>query len=196
MMKKFILGLCLLALSTGSAIAQSFTLTSNGFVDEKNTDKSFVVVEVAGTQAELYNKTKAYLTSIYTSPKDVLSEAAPDLITVNGIQKDAVQKKAMGMAAVSYDMNYTLTIRFKDGKIRVDAPSFTLADYTTNASKPIKMVLCGKSNGGFGSEVINAIYNKKGELKAKYAKEALEAFFNGYVAKLAKGINNTEKEDS
>lgn len=193
-MKKFILGVCLLALSTGSALAQSFTLTANGFVDEKNTEKTFVVIEATGTQAGLYNKAKAYLTSIYRSPKDVLSEAAPDLITVNGIETDAVQKKAMGMVAVSYDMNYTLTIRFKDGRIRVDAPTFTLADYD-NGSKPIKMVLCGKSNGGFGSEVINAIYNKKGELKAKYAKDALEAFFNGYVARLIKGISNTEKED-
>ena len=91
-------------------------------------------------------------------------------------------------------MNYTIAIRFKDGKIRIDTPSFTLTDYKSN-SKPIKMVLCGKSNGGFGSEVINTIYDKKGKLKAKYAKEQLEAFFNNYVQSLANGLTNPEVDN-
>ena len=193
-MKRILMMLCLIALITGNAVAQNFTLTSNGFVDNKNEDKDYVVVEMDGTQADLYNKAKMYLLSIYRSPKDVLSEAEPDMITINGIEKDAVQKKALGMAAVSYDMNYTLSIRFKDGKIRIDAPSFTLEDYK-NGNKPIKMVLCGKSNGGFGSEVINCIYDTKGKLKAEYAKEALEKYFDSYISNFITGIKNKNTED-
>lgn len=193
-MRKLLFTMGLLVMASVSAIAQSFTLTPNGFVSSDDETKNYVVVDIQGTQQELYKKVRAYLVSIYRSPKDVLSESEPDVITINGIESDAVQKKALGMAAASYDMNYTISIRFKDGRIRFDAPTFTLADYKSG-SKTIRLLLQGKSNGGFGSEVINVIYNKKGELKAKYAKEALEKFFNNYITDLKKGVENNVGDD-
>lgn len=191
---KRLLTLCLIALITGCAFAQEFTLTANGFVNSANAEQGFVVIETAGNQSDIYKKVRTYLYGVYRSPKDVLSEAEPDMITVNGIASDAVQKKAMGMVATSYDMNYTISIRFKDGRIRIDAPSFTLLD-TSTGSKPIRLVLCGKSNGGLGSEIVNTIYNKKGELKAKYAKEQLESYFNSYIKALQKGLETSQTED-
>lgn len=192
-MKKILALLFLVALTAGKIFAQGFTLTPDGFVNTNDEGKGFVVFETTGTQQELYNKAKTYLMKLYRSPKDVLSESAPETITINGISTDAVQKKAMGMVAVSYDMNYTIVLQFKDGKVRVDAPSFSL--YSDGSGKPIKMYLKGKSNGGVGSEVINTIYNTKGQLKAKYAKDQLESFFNDYIQSLINGMNESVKED-
>jgi hypothetical protein len=192
-MKKILLVLCLVALTTGNIFAQSFSLTSNGFVDSKDQSKNFIVIDATGSQSELFNKAKTYLTTIYKSPKDVLSESAPDVITINGIETKAVIKKAMGMVAVAYDMNYTIVIRFKDGKIRIDAPAFSLSDYESG-SKPIKMILLGSSNGGFGSEIINCIYNKKGDLKAEYAKNQLESYFSSYIEAFKKGLESNKQD--
>lgn len=192
-MKKFISMLFLLALTTGCVFAQNFTLTPDGFVSSEDASKSYIVIESEGTQAELYKKVKNYLMKIYRSPKDVLSESEPDAITINGIEQDAVQRKAMGMVAVSYDMNYTIGIMFKDGRIRVDSPSFSLSSY--NGDKAVKMYLSGKSNGGLGSEVVNTIYNTKGDLKAKYAKEQLEAFFNSYIKDLKDGLVDNKDDN-
>lgn len=193
-MKKLLFTMGLLLMLSMSAFAQGFTLTPNGFVNSEDETKNYVVVDMQGTQQELYRKVRAYLVSIYRSPKDVLSESEPDVITINGIESNAVQKKALGMSAVSYDMNYTISIRFKDNRIRFDAPTFTLADYNSG-NKVIRMLLQGKSNGGLGSEVINVIYNKKGVLKADYAKEALEKFFNNYITALKKGVENNVGDD-
>lgn len=192
-MKKIILIISLVTLFSGKALAQGFNLTQDGFTSASDQSKSFVILEANGTQQELYNKTKTYLMRLYKSPKDVLSEAYPETITINGISKDAVQKKTMGMIVTSYDMNYTIVLMFKDGKIRIDAPSFSLFSYGNG--KPIKMHLKGKSNGGFGSEVINTIYNDKGNLKAEYAKKQLESFFNEYIQNLKNGIVEYDKED-
>lgn len=190
MKKGFII--CMLVLYTVTCFSQNFALTKDGFVNSKDQSKNYVVIECSGTQLDLFNKAKAYLTSIYRSPKDVLSLSSPDVITINAIESDAVYKKALGMIAISYDMNYTIVIRFKDGKIRIDSPNFILSNYS--GSKTVKLILRGSANGGFGSEVINRIYNKKGKLKAKYAKKQLDKFFNSYLEELKKGINKDHND--
>jgi hypothetical protein len=192
-MKKAILFICLTAFTLCKAFAQDFNLTSNGFVSANDDTKSFVVIEVSGTQQELYNKAKTYLMRNYRSPKDVLSESEFETITINGISEDVVQKKAMGMVAVSYDMNYTIVLMFKDGRIRIDAPFFSL--YSYNGPKQIKLLLKGKANSGLGTEVINIIYDNKDKLKADYAKEQLEAFFNSYIKDLVIGMTESANND-
>lgn len=191
-MKKITLLVCLITLSVVKVFSQDFTLTADGFVSKNDESKNFIVVEMDGSQQELYKKAKNYLMKIYRSPKDVLSESEPETITINGISKDVVQKKALGMVVISYDMNYTVVLMFKDGKIRIDAPTFSLASYQT---KTTRLLLKGKSNGGFGAEVINTIYNNNGKLKEKYAKEQLELYFNSYIHALVKGMKETENND-
>ena len=183
--------LCLVALITGTTFAQSFSLTENGFINSKDKN-NYIVINTSGSQEELYKKAKNYFLTVYLSPKDVISESKPDVITINGIEPDAICKKSMGMILLSFDMNYTITVRFKDGKIRIDSPSFILNDY--DGEKPVKLILKGKSNGGLGDTTINCIYNRKGKLKAEYAKEQLEVYFNRYVNSLKKGIENKEKD--
>jgi hypothetical protein len=80
---------CLILLTSFS---QSFKLTPAGFVSAADTTTTFVVIDAAGaTQAQLYKKALLYLSSLYVSPKDVLSTVDNESITVNAIVERAIK---------------------------------------------------------------------------------------------------------
>ena len=165
----------LLALVSFSAAAQSFTLTPAGFTSETEQSKAYVVLQVEGqSQQELYQRTLAYLHTLYRSPKDVLSPLENESITVRGFAERAIPRNSFHV----FDMDYSLTLQFRDGQVRINAPSFAL---TAFSDKPQELRLVS-SNALDGS--VLGIYSPKHQLKSPKAKEALEAFFQDYIAQL------------
>ncbi len=162
--------------------AQSFVLTPEGFMNADDQEKSFIVIEMPGTQAELYNKAKSAVTSIWKSAKDVMSYSEPDVITVNGFDSGSIWKKHMGMTFV-YDFNYRFQFQFKDGKIRIDAPSI---DQAVNKKSTLYF---GKGKGSTMSGTMY-IFNEKGELKQKDFKAQAENFVNGIVSTFVDKVKN------
>jgi len=154
--------------------AQSFVLTADGFRDAANPEKPYIVVEVPGTQAELYNKAKTAVTMIWKSAKDVMSYSEPEVIIVNGFDSGSLWMKRLGMTFV-FDFNYRLQFQFKDGKIRIDAPSI---DEAVNKKSTLYF---GKGKGNSMAGIMY-MYNQKGELKQEKFKEQAESFVNGIVA--------------
>lgn len=176
-MKKTLL---LLLVSISISAQQKFELTPQGF---KNNSESNIVIEIPQkTAAELFKKVKLHLTATYKSAKDVLSEVDNEMININAIARNSIRRNNMHV----FDMNYTLTIRFKDDKIRIDAPNFTLTTFTTK-SQTLHLIWTGMSLGG--SDL--GIYGKDDKLKSEKAKEDLEAFFNNVIL----GIINASKSD-
>lgn len=161
-----------------------FILTPEGFRDKNDNSKDYVVINTKGAQAELYSKVKMNISTRYRSPKDVLSESYPDMITITGYSENAIFPNAL----ITYEMDYVINIKFKDDKIRIDAPFFEL--YTYIDDKRANLLLAGTANLGLGAETNKYIYNKKGELKVKQAPVQLQDFFNSFIRDLTLSTNN------
>lgn len=194
-MKKFLLtAIAIVGMVLGVNAQTKFTLSPNGFINSADSAKNYVVVDATGEQAQLYQSIKGAVLSLFRSPKDVLSEASPDMLTINGFVEDGIKvPRPLGLK-MTYDVNFTLVFRFKDGKIRIDAPSFVCQN-TSMGDKTVELILRGGKNYGFGSTVVNSIYNKNGTKFEEKPKKAVEDFFEELIDKiLSARISNEENK--
>lgn len=186
-------------LCTFSAKAQ-FKLTVNGFVDSTDNEKDFVVYTFDGeSQEKLYTEVLKFINTTYKSPKDVINEVKPEMITISGFQESCISigkvKNVLGQKMSmtgGYDLKYNISLRFKDGKIRVDAPSFECTG--KSGTKTSRLVLQG-SNGGFGTEVVTGLFKKSGEPSRENAIKMLEDFFNGFCISMEKSIKDKSNDE-
>ena len=181
-MKKFLITMVALLGVCMSANAQ-LVLTPDGFVSATDSTKNYIVIDVKGEQAELYKLVKGAVLSLFRSPKDVLSESFPEVLTINGSEENGiVVPKALGLK-MTYDVNFTITFKFRDGKIRIDSPSF-ICQNTSMGNQTIELILRGSKNYGFGKTVVNTIYNKSGDKVNEKEKKSVEDYFNKVIAKI------------
>ena len=181
-MKKFLITMVALLGVCMSANAQ-LVLTPDGFVSATDSTKNYIVIDVKGEQAELYKLVKGAVLSLFRSPKDVLSESFPEVLTINGFEENGVVvPRPLGLK-MTYDVNFTITFKFRDGKIRIDSPSF-ICQNTSMGNQTIELVLRGSKNYGFGKTVVNTIYNKSGDKVNEKEKKSVEDYFNKVIAKI------------
>ena len=178
-MKNLLIILLLLICSTTSA---GLKLTINGFVDENNTENDYVVFHVDGkTQQELYTSVLQFLVDKYNSPKDVIYEIKYDMIKVHGFRPDIVTFSGY------YDLDYQFSIKIKDGKIRVDSPTF----------------VCTRSpKSGMGSDIDLyskgakwSLFNKNGTPRLRKQISQIEVFFNNFCSQLMMNLTKQQKDD-
>lgn len=172
--------------SFSTAHAQ-FELTPKGFVDRSNPEKDYLVLTIDGkSKADLYKQSLIFLNKLYASPKDVISAVDGEVITINGIEKDAIRRTAMH----KFSINYTITLEFKDGKIKATASSFKLTSYAAGHQQIMHLTYSGFSMDGsdFG------IFGKKGDLKYEKTKSDLENFFNIYLDNLKSHLNKPSQD--
>lgn len=182
----------LVGMVVGANAQTKFVLSPNGFINSTDSTKNYIVVDVKGEQTKLYQSVKGAVLSLFRSPKDVLNEAAPDMLTINGFETEGVKvPRPLGLKMM-YDVNFTLVFRFKDGKIRIDAPSF-ICQNTSMGDKTVELVLRGGNNYGFGKTVVNSIYNKQGTKFDEKPKKAVEDFFDRLIEKI---LSATSKQDN
>lgn len=120
-----------------SAQKANFKLQSDASFLLENGNK-FYVIETEGTQSDLYKKVLSSITKIYVSPKNVISKVENDMISVNGISDDFFTYSGMMGVKIPISMQYNLQFQFKDGKIRIDAP--TLIRIFTDSNQDIKPI--------------------------------------------------------
>ena len=172
------------------AAAQTFTLTPQGFVNADDQSKAYVVVEIPGTQAELFAKAKTAVTSMWNSPKDAMSNDEPNLIVVNGYSPNAAHFKKWGRDN-TFEMDYRLQIQFKDGRIRIDAPVIGRLDYANGQGA---MLIEAGDNST--SQHITRAFEKNGKVRFAEFNKNVEDYFNGLVAtligKMQNGVSDEE----
>lgn len=170
-MKKLLTGIFML-LCACVASAQDpvhFSLTRTGsFVSQDGT--GFVVVPFEGkTTAELYNMVKNNIMSVYKDPKKVMSENENQTISVRGY--GSIVYKTVTFIPRVFEGHYTIVFKFKDGRIRVDAPvvdddlvesdgnlpSISLSSYCKNLFDKKGRPIGGKANSKKIARVENAI---------------------------------------
>jgi len=174
---------------TAAAVAQSpvFVLSPQGFQSTADPSQDYVVLEGHGDQQATYSSALRYLHTLYRNPDEALSTVDGEMITINGFSENAIHRNGMHV----FDMNYTVTLRFKDGRMRMDAPSFKLTTYGSNGSQELHLVWTGWSLGGDDL----GIYGKNEKLKSDRAKEDLESYFNDFAADLQQGLTETASSD-
>lgn len=158
-------------------------LTDSGLVFDENPSQQFTIIEKDGTQEELYKYVKGRLTSLFASPKDVISEMEFEMLTINGITTEIGAKKALGYVTLS--TNYTIVLRFKDGRIRVDVPSIN----KMTSSNRLQLTVSQKEDYDYYYSRFY-IFDKKGKLKNESGKRSVEQFFNTFLEVLFKSENN------
>ena len=175
-MKKVQLLICAIFLSL-VANAQ-FILTPNDFVDKTKPDNSYLVFDFDGkTQKEIYELALNSLIQIYNSPKDVISKAEYTGITVTGIGSEKVAYKIWG-----YDIYYSLTLQFKDGKMKVDAPNIILIKHP-NPKATISEIS------------MKNIFDKNGEIKNEKTKTSIESYFNMLISRIVENMQPKKNEN-
>lgn len=180
-MKK--LTILLVLLVSNSFAQEKLVLTKDGFTTN---EKTYVVVEIPKkTAIDLYKATKLYITKHYKSANDVMNVVENEMITISGRESNKIRRNSFHI----FDIAYSLTIRFKDGKVRFDAPTFKLTTYTNK-----KQTLHLNWNKGSLTGTNLGIY-KKGKLKSKKAKADLEKFFNSLISSITKSYTNSESDD-
>ena len=168
-----------------------FILTKDGMVDEKDPSKNYLVYNFEGKTAnELYISVLTALTNYYVSANDAISKVEGKIISINGIESGGIcYGNFMGGCNRKFDLEYTMTIDFKDNKIRINTPIIakTKGDGFNNNHR---YSLVG--GGAFGTY---STFNKDGKLNDENSKNSIENFFNTLVNAIIKDIDNRNKDD-
>ncbi|HBW79742.1 MAG TPA: hypothetical protein DEF78_05005 [Sphingobacterium sp.] len=160
-MKNYIITGIFLLLFTNLAFSQYFTLAPTGFVSKENLD--YTVVEVPGAkQQELYDNVLKSINSLYSNPKEGLT-----LVPGQAIALAAYQQRGLKTSGIAYyDVDYTLSFLFKDGKIRINSPTFSaqIMNYNGTWNKMNVKKFYFKGNGSPKNEkkhqFVNAYFNE------------------------------------
>lgn len=136
-MKKLFFFFCLLC-STILVNAQNkvnFKMQSDASFKSED-GKDYIVVPFEGKSSqELYSMVSINVTTQYVSAKNVLNAVENEVISINGVGEGKIEKEKKSNAhfkqrqpvspentSYSFTFQYVLNFRFKDGKIRIDAP--------------------------------------------------------------------------
>lgn len=192
-MKKLLLILTCLFISLSNINAQSFELHSTGFKDSTNIKKDYLVFHFEGKkQSELYNDFFVQISSKYASTDDIISQIDNHSITVNTTSSNSVTFQKIYKYDLKYNLRYTLTFLFKDGRVRVNAPTLNeiSGDFGV-LDKKNTIHLTGGNPKWIGEK---SIFNKDGELKEEDTKKDLEQFFNTLVSSIIDSVKSYEQE--
>lgn len=169
-----------------------FILTKDGMVDEKDQSKNYLVYNFEGKTAnELYISVLTALTNYYVSAKDAISKVEGKIISINGIESGGIcYGNFMGGCNRRFDLIYTISIDFKDNKIRINSPLVAKSKGDSfNNNNTYSLV------GGGGLFGTYSTFNKDGKLKDESSKNSIEKFFNTLVNAIIKDIDNRNKDD-
>jgi hypothetical protein len=183
---------------TQLTFTQYFTLPPNGFVSAEK--KAYLIVDVpAAKQAELYKNTLSALSTMYNSPKEVLSLVDGESISLHAYEKQVITDKVKssnplkGKITYKYDLSYTLSIQFKDGKIRFNSPTFECKRWYENGYSQ------GWTSGWTSLPLVKtndvkwAVFNENGAILSEEAFEGLNKFFNSLFKEIIEKSKTANK---
>lgn len=175
--------------------SQYFELKPNHFetinVSDSNYNKDYIVFNYPNkTASELFKGVESACNEIFNSSKDVMSKVDDKSITLNW-RGDNLLTQGMG-AQKTFIFTPTLTILFKDDKIRINAPKIgEITGYDTHGITISLLPDGGNQGGFFGVEY--HLFNKKGEVNSKFknAKKIIDATYNNFVTTLVNKLNSS-----
>ena len=102
-----------------------FSFDTGEFISNQGTD-DYVVYEVPNMSAsELKSAIYTALSSMYASPKDVITNLSDNMIQVEGF-KENIYSFRVGSSIYFNDILFNMVIQFKDGKVRYNRPTIKM----------------------------------------------------------------------
>lgn len=99
-----------------------FTFDETGFHSKQTPSNNYVVYEIPEMKSsELKASLMAIISSLYNSPKDVITDLGENIIQLETYSPKAFYASKGGKPK-QHSVTYSIIIRIKDGKIRYDAP--------------------------------------------------------------------------
>ena len=103
-----------------------FGFGTGKFVSLQSSNDGFVVYEIPNMSAsELKASVFTTLSSMYKSPKDVITSLSDNMIQVEGYAESVFVKQTKDFR-MRYDILFDMIIQFKDGKVRYNAPTIKM----------------------------------------------------------------------
>ena len=196
---KRIISITILLLVTQQSFAQYFELTSQGFVS--NNDSDYTVVDIPKLkQKDLYKNVLNTINSMYSNPQKGLNVVEGESISLTAYEEKALPVRhsggGFGKTNYKYDLSYTLSFLFKDGKIRINSPTVECRRWYEGSYRAGR----GWSSSGWttlkllkGENDRVAIYDKNGKLLLEDAASGLNNHLNSLLKKIiekSQKINN------
>ena len=154
---------------------------AEGFLNDTD-KKDFVVITVPGkTVSDIKSSIVSTLSSMYSNPSKVISTLGDNIINVTAYASDAFYYSFSDRLQY-YSFTYNIKIEIKDGKIKIDSPSFS------NMFE--KITFMGQT---IGTDYIDlkkfywAISDAK-ELQ----QEKVEKIFNSHITNIISGLSNSD----
>lgn len=147
----------------------------------------YMVKEFQGLSAErLYGNAKNFIVSSFKSSKNVLSESS-EILSINGVSYRDAYIRYMG-TKLRLIIDYTLIVRVKDGKIRIDTPVINSIKTDTD---PVQVVHMKK---GSNSTRTFYVYKKNGDIRYKDFEPTVIDYFNKFINNLIAAIGASDND--
>jgi len=115
-----VLGLFTMAINAQNRV--HFTLDKSCTYVKPNSETNYYVFNYEGeSQASLYKKALIGVTKTFVSAKDVVSKVENSMISINSTQ--LLSYTIGGLISTKDYVNYVVEIEFKEGRIKVNAPT-------------------------------------------------------------------------
>ena len=99
----------------------NFSVTKDGTYEVPFSSKDYYVITFPNqSQTQLYTSALKAITRDFVSAKDVVSKVENEMISVNAIHRFTESYSAFSL---TYDVNYTFEMEFRDGRVRINAPN-------------------------------------------------------------------------
>ena len=189
-MKKYLLCItgCMFSMFV---MAQKFTLTYKGFVDSKKPENDYIVINFDGlTKEQIYTKAQRGVAKAFVSGKDVMTNVPNEQISLSGTLPEVTARKPAGMK-LPFNMKFTMTLEFKDGKMRIDAPH--ILELRQEATLGDVFMYLTKAEAGSSFLKKNyAIFKNDGTVNEKKHKENIEKKTNELIESILAGMKDTD----
>ena len=114
----------------------NFKLNTDCQYEVSGTNKNYYVFQYEGeSQASLFNKTLIGVTKTFVSAKDVVSKVENSLISINSTHR--IEYYLAGIVKVVNNVTYVVEFEFKEGRLKVNAPTIVSISNQKGETPPI-----------------------------------------------------------
>lgn len=161
-----------------------FKLVAEGLINDSDS-KNFVIITAQGKNvSDIKSSIVSTLSSMYNNPSKVISTLGDNIINVTATSAFDIAND-VGMFYQRYNFTYNIKIEVKDGKIKIDAPSFSNIN-----RRDVGML----SRTVIDSRNMNASNLFADFLEAKAAPTAeFEELFNSHITKIVSGLSSSSE---
>lgn len=152
-----------------------------GFLNDTD-KKDFVVITVPGKSAsDIKSSIVSTLSSMYSNPSMAISTLGDNIINVTAHASDAFYY-LFSERLQYYSFTYNIKIEIKDGKVKIDSPSF---------SKMFEKVTFMGQTIGTDYLDLKRFYWALNDAKEPQ-QEKVENIFNSHISKIISGLSNSD----